>query len=217
MKIKFSIALLVLALAVLASAQDASQILKPPPGHKVAIVIFEDLECPDCARAAPLMNEAVKTYKIPQVRHDFPLPMHPWARQAAVFAKYFDTKDTAKEKYGDEFRDYIFSVQPQITRDNLRSYAQKFADEHHLALPLFIDPDGKLEAMVQHDLELGQIVGIQHTPTIYVVSNAKMTRPFVEVVDRSQLFQIIDEMKKEAGDTGTTAEASRPARRTKRR
>ena len=27
--------------------------LKPPPGSRVAIVEFEDMECPDCARANP--------------------------------------------------------------------------------------------------------------------------------------------------------------------
>jgi len=37
-------------------------------------------------RAAPLVAEASRTYKIPLVRHDFPLPMHPWAYDAAVLA-----------------------------------------------------------------------------------------------------------------------------------
>ncbi len=30
--------------------------LKPPPGAHVAIVEFEDMECPDCARANPLLT-----------------------------------------------------------------------------------------------------------------------------------------------------------------
>ena len=32
--------------------------LKPPPGAKVAIVEWEDMECPDCAHANPLLKEA---------------------------------------------------------------------------------------------------------------------------------------------------------------
>jgi len=32
---------------------------------------------------------------------------------------------------------------------------------------------------------------------LYVVSNKRSGTPFVEVVDRSQLFQLIDTMKKE--------------------
>src|ERR1700746_2054787 len=58
--------------------------LKPPPGSKVAIVEFEDMECPDCARANPLLQQAAEQYKIPWVRHDFPLPFHDWSFQAAV-------------------------------------------------------------------------------------------------------------------------------------
>ncbi|MGZ7076982.1 MAG: thioredoxin domain-containing protein, partial [Candidatus Angelobacter sp.] len=59
-------------------AADAS-LLKPPPGAKVAIVMFEDLQCPDCSRAYPMVLEAANTHKIPLVLHDFPLPMHNWA------------------------------------------------------------------------------------------------------------------------------------------
>src|SRR5260370_369187 len=32
--------------------------LRPPAGARVAIFEFEDLECPDCARANPLLKEA---------------------------------------------------------------------------------------------------------------------------------------------------------------
>ncbi len=31
----------------------------------MAIVVFEDLECPQCARVEPLLEDAVKNYKIP--------------------------------------------------------------------------------------------------------------------------------------------------------
>src|ERR1035438_8421288 len=47
--------------------------LRPPAGARVAIVEFEDLECPDCGRANPLLREAAAKYKIPLLRHDFPL------------------------------------------------------------------------------------------------------------------------------------------------
>jgi hypothetical protein len=69
---------------------DASA-LKPPAGARVAIVEFEDLECPDCARANPLLKDAADKYHIPWIRHDFPLPMHSWSFQAAVNARFFDT------------------------------------------------------------------------------------------------------------------------------
>lgn len=186
--------LLVLALASVAVAQDKASILKPPKGASVAIVIFEDLECPDCARAAPLVAEASRTYKIPLVRHDYPLPMHPWAYDAAILARYFDTHSKA---IGNEFRDTVFRHQLEITKETLRPFAEKFAAAHKIDLPFVVDPEGKLAKLVEADRDLGKQLDLQHTPTLYVVSNKRSGTPFVEVVDRSQLFQLIDTMKKE--------------------
>ncbi len=179
--------------------------LRPPPGAKVAIVEFVDLQCPDCAAANPLLHEAAKTYGIPIVRHDFPLPKHSWSFDAAVIARYFDM---ISKKLGDGWRDYCFENQPAITPDNLRNLADQYAKQNGATLPFLIDPEGKFAGQVKADFALGQRVGIEHTPTIYVVSNKTTGKPFVEVVDRSQLFAIIDDMKNQAG-SATTAEKSK--------
>src|ERR1700756_1424966 len=184
----------VLLIAALAPAQDKATILRPPKGASVAIVIFEDLECPDCARAAPLGEEAARTYKIPVVRHDFPLQMHPWAYEAALLARFFDTHSKA---VGNEFRDTVFKHQLEITKETLRPFAEKFAAAHKIDLPFVVDPDGKFAKLIEADRAAGNQLGLQHTPTLYVVSNKHTGTPFVEVVDRSQLFQLIDTMKKE--------------------
>src|SRR3984957_3174402 len=180
--------------ASLASAQTVDPALRPPKGAQVAIVVFEDLQCPDCRRAAPLLEEAGKTYKIPVVVHDFPLPMHNWSYDAAVIARYFDTRS---KQLGSDFRNYIFEHQPEITPPTLRAYAEKFATDHKVELPFVVDPQGKLAEGINQDKNLAQRVGINHTPTIYVVSNKTQGKPFVEVVDRTQLFQLIDAMKNE--------------------
>ena len=184
----------ILAACLSASAQTVNPALRPPKGAQVAIVVFEDLQCPDCRRAAPLVAEAGRTYKIPVVRHDFPLPFHTWSYQAAVDARYFDTHSKA---LGNEFRDYIFSNQLEVTPQNLRGFAEKFAAEHKIDLPFVVDPDGKLAALVNADKEIGKEINIQHTPTLYVVSNKRSGKPFVEVVDRSQLYALIDAMLKD--------------------
>lgn len=203
---KWSLLLPLLLLGTLAGAQTAKvRALRPPPGAQVAIVVFEDLQCPDCARAAPLLVEAARVYKIPLVRHDFPLPMHNWSFDAAIFARFFDTKS---QKMGDEFRDYIFRNQPQITRPTLRRFVEDFAAEHKVDVPFVVDPRGELEKKVKADYALGQAIGIQHTPTIFVVNSKETGTPFVEVVDRSQLFQLIDQMKREAGPASATASKS---------
>jgi len=189
-----SIALLITfaLLGVAAWAQNTPEVLRPPKGSQVAIVVFEDLQCPDCRRAAPLLAEAGRTYKIPVVRHDYPLPMHNWSMQAAVFARYFDTKSKA---LGNEFRDYIFEHQLEINPDNLRGFAEKFAAEKKVDLPFVVDTDGKLAALIRADKDLGTGIGLNHTPTIYVVSNKPGGKPYIEVTDRSKLYQLIDSMK----------------------
>jgi protein-disulfide isomerase len=168
-------------------------LLRPPPGARVAIFEFEDLECPDCARAYPLLKEAAAKYDIPWVKHDFPLPFHVWSFQAAVNARWFDSKS---KKLGDDYREAVFADQPNIaTLDDLHNFTEKFADDHKVALPFVIDPQGKLAAEVKADYALGQRIGIEHTPTIWVVTNKTggNAPPFVEVVDRTKLYDIIDQ------------------------
>ena len=157
----------------------------------MAIVEFEDMECPDCARANPLVREASTKYNIPLVRHDFPLPFHNWSFNAAVNARWFDTKS---KKIGDEYRDYIFANQISINNPgDLTQYSQTFAKSRGLALPFAVDPQGKLASLVKADYALGQRVGIEHTPTIWVVTANSKGAPFVEVLDRSKLYQMIDQ------------------------
>jgi protein-disulfide isomerase len=190
------VSLLALAGAVRASAQDTvDSVLRPPKGAQVAIVVFEDLECPMCRRTAPLVKQAGKTYNIPVVRHDFPLPMHPWSYQAAVMARFFDTHS---KDLGYEFRDYIFENQLEINLQNLRSYAEKFAAAHKIDLPYVIDPTGKLAALVNADRDLGKAIKLDHTPTVYIVSSRDPNRPYIEVKEPgSQLYATIDAVMKE--------------------
>jgi protein-disulfide isomerase len=185
-----------LALPVCVPAQDTvDSVLRPPKGAQAAIVVFEDLQCPMCGRTQPLLEQASKTYKIPLVLHDFPLPMHNWSYPAAVMARYFDTHSKA---LGNEFRDYIFQNQLEVNPQNLRSFAEKFATDHQVELPFVIDPAGKLAALVNADRDLGKAIKLDHTPTIYIVSNRNPSKPYVEVKEpSSQLYATIDAVMKE--------------------
>jgi protein-disulfide isomerase len=182
-------ALLILSgLSGIAQAEDTS-VLRPPKGSKVAIVVFEDLECPQCARVEPLLEDAERTYKIPLVRYDYSLPQHPWSFEAHVTARYFDTKGL-----GEEYRSWVFKNQNFITKMNVSGMSERFAAEHHVALAAPVDPSGSLAAKVNADKAIGEKVGIDHTPTIYIVGDSRQT-PYIEVKDASQLFNTIDQMK----------------------
>jgi protein-disulfide isomerase len=180
--------LLFVAVSISSFATDTSQ-LKPPKGSRVAILVFEDLQCPTCAHMAPILEEASHAYHIPLLHLDFPLKQHNWSWEAALFARYFDTKS---QKIGDEFREAVFAHQVEITPENLHAFADKFAAEHHVALPFVLDPKGELDKKVKADQNLGQRIQIQHTPTIVIASDT--SRGSVEVTDPKQLYATIDDL-----------------------
>jgi protein-disulfide isomerase len=191
---KISLVVVSALFTAFAVAQDPSSALRPPKGSQIALVVFEDLQCPKCRLDAPLVENAARTYKIPVVVHDFPLPLHNWSFEAAVIARYFDSQS---KQLGADYRDYIFQHQLEIIPQNLRGFSERFAAAHKVDLPFVVDPQGKLAAEVNADRDLGKRIGIDHTPTVYIVSNKSQGKPYLEVKDTSQLFQMIDAVKAE--------------------
>jgi protein-disulfide isomerase len=189
--------LLMLAIPALSETGDTSA-LRPPKGAPVALVAFEDLQCPDCADAEALLQEASAKYNVPLVRRDFPLPSHNWSFEAHVIARYFDGQSKPDGKglpLGEQFRRWVYANQSSIGKENLRGMAERFADQHGLELPVNYDPAGKLEKLVVADYKLGQQVGVIHTPTVFVVSTSQRGTPFVETLDREKLFEMIEKMQ----------------------
>jgi hypothetical protein len=134
--------------------------------------------------------------------------MHAWSFQAAVNARWFDTKS---KTLGDEYRDQVFANQISIvTPDALRQFTDKFAQSHGVALPFAVDPQGKLAAEVKTDYALGQRIGIEHTPTIWIVTANSKGAPFVEVVDRTKLYQLIDQAIADTASASPAKAAPRP-------
>jgi protein-disulfide isomerase len=161
--------------------------LHPPSGAKVAIVEFADLECPMCAHENPVILQAVDHYHVAWVRHDFPLPQHTWSFQAAVNARWFDTKS---KKLGDDYRNAVFASQAGIeTKADLQQFTQQFAQQHGTALPFVMDPQGTLAADVKADVALGDRMGIHETPTAFVVT----AHGYKQITDFSKLFSMLDE------------------------
>jgi protein-disulfide isomerase len=52
----------VLTLGVFAFGQDPA-LLRPPKGAPVALIVFEDLQCPMCRVDSPLEEQAAKAHK----------------------------------------------------------------------------------------------------------------------------------------------------------
>ncbi|HEY1806855.1 MAG TPA: thioredoxin domain-containing protein [Terracidiphilus sp.] len=170
---------------------DASA-LHPPAGARVAIIEFDDLECPACAHANPVLMQAAANYKIPWVRHDFLIPGHIWSPTAAIYARWFDQKSP---HLGDDYRNYIFANQISIeTQPALRQFTQQFASAHGIALPFAVDPQGKLNALVQADTQLAMRMGLKETPTIFIATANSKGQPYIQVLNVEQdLYRDIDQ------------------------
>ena len=179
------------------SFRDTSMV-KPPAGAKVAIYEFEDLECPACAHAFPIVHAAVDRYHIPLVRHDFPLKMHVWSFDAAVNARYL--QDKVSPKVAEEYRADVFASQTAIaSKDDLQNYTRRWFQQHGQTMPFVMDPSGLFAAEVNADYTLGERIGLTQTPTIFVVTNKGWT----QIMDPNYLYQTIDAALAQAGPAPT--------------
>jgi protein-disulfide isomerase len=171
-----------------------TSMLVPPPGVKVAIVEWEDLECPACAHAFPFVHMAIDHYKIPLVRYDFLIPGHLWSRVAAINARYL--QDKVSLDLATQYRREVFASQFKIaSQDDLNRFTQEFFTKHGKQLPFVIDPTGELAREVEKEVALGDKLGLRETPTIVVVT----PRGWIQVKDVSDLYQAIDQAEAMAG------------------
>ncbi len=146
--------------------------LKPPVGQRAAIIVFEDMECPACAHAHPIEQKAAAQYHVPIVRYDFPLQMHLWSRDAAVFARYL--QDKVNPKLADDYRTALFAQQVSIgSKDDLQNFNRKFMQSHGQNLPFVVDPTGALAIAVMHDQKEGERLNVTRTPTIVIATPTK--------------------------------------------
>jgi protein-disulfide isomerase len=182
--------LLALPLSALAQAgpyRDTSM-LRAPAGVPVAIYEFEDLECPACAHAFPIVHAAVEKYKIPLIRRDFPLGgAHIWSFDAAVIARYI--QDKISPQAADEYRRAVFASQASIaTKEDLNAFSMKYFQSHGRAMPMIIDPNGLFAAEVHADQTLGERINLHQTPSIFIVTQ----KGYTEVTEITQLYAMLD-------------------------
>ncbi|MFO1406614.1 MAG: thioredoxin domain-containing protein [Steroidobacteraceae bacterium] len=193
-----------LAFPVVHAADPPSATAAPPPppadgsalplpsGATVAVVIFEDLQCPDCAHTHPPLLAATRSAGVPLVIHDFPIPRHAWAFPAAVVARYYTRRSA---ELGLAYRSFIFEHQPEITPDTLRAWVERFAAEHGESLPGDVDPDGQLAAAVQADFDLGMRIGLRYVPLMFVIGPGQGAAHYVEIMDPSELPAAIEKVR----------------------
>ena len=144
-------------------------VLRPPAGTNVAMIVFEDLGCPACARAHPYELDAVEKTHVKLLRYDFPLPAHVWTFDGAVFARFIQEK--ISPKLADQFRTDVFASQQTIGgKDDIYQFTAQWLKAHGQTMPAKVDPTDELAKEVQADLDLGKRLNVEFTPTVVVVT-----------------------------------------------
>jgi protein-disulfide isomerase len=168
----------------------------------VTIAVFSDFQCPYCAKFATMMKEVMPTEgdKVRLVFHEFPLPMHPWARPAAEAA-------ACAQQQGNEYfwalHDFMFDQQKDLNRDNLLgkladvTKGLKGFDQGKFAVCVM---ERKTSAEVDQAVAFAQQNGINATPSVFI--NGQKT----QVVAPEQIRTLIRQMSE--GPVAPGAEAS---------
>jgi protein-disulfide isomerase len=165
-------ALIAIGITMAAHSAFASHhdVVEGNPASPVRVLIYEDLQCGDCARFRAMLDQKILPKygsKVAFIHRDFPLGKHDWARDAAVAARWVYEQDKTD---GIEFRREILSEQDHITTHNLNAWLAGFALRNQLDDKAIVDAlgDPRLNALVDQDRQAAVARGITNTPTVYV-------------------------------------------------
>jgi len=137
--------------------------VKGPANAPVTITVFDDFQCPYCARLVPTLEQVLAAYPTQArlVFKHFPLSMHKFANQAALAG-------LAARNQGKfwPLHDQLFANYNTLTDEKIRELAASVG----LDMARF-DKDMKDPAMQQEvaaDMQLGAAAGVRGTPSVYV-------------------------------------------------
>jgi protein-disulfide isomerase len=160
------------------------------PASPVKVLIYEDLQCGDCARFRVLLDEKILPRyrtRVAFIHRDFPLGKHDWAVPAAVAARWVYEQSS---ELGIVVRREMLAEQDNITSRNLRQWLVDFANRSHLDSKGIVDSlsDQRLQTLVDQDRQSAVARGVTRAPTVFIGG-----LPFVETVIYDDLVRALDE------------------------
>jgi len=148
--------------------------IKGNPEADVKLVEYSDLQCPACASFQPFVKDLTDQYGDSlsfEYKH-FPLPMHPYAIQAAVAAEAAGQQDKFFE-----FHDRVFENQTTWSNSATpQAFFMQYAEEIGLDMDKFKRHmrSTVLKDHVESQFKEGQDVGVTGTPSFFL-NGEKMT------------------------------------------
>lgn len=176
-------------LLLIAGSLPADPLMEGNRSSKVRVLIFEDLQCGDCAVLRQMMDDQILPKygsKVAFEHREFPLPKHLWAREAAVAARWFHE---IRPELGLAWRRYALNERAAISPENFREKLSQFAAKHGADPKKAVAAlsDARLAAEVDQDYKDGIARGVSRTPTVFVNG-----QPFVETFTFEEISAGID-------------------------
>lgn len=184
------------ALAALVFAAPTSDKSLGNPNAPIKIDIFSDFQCPSCKalhdQTVPdLIDHEVNKGRVLLVFHDFPLPQHSHAREAAKWAN----AASKVQKYR-AVGDALFLRQAVWEKSgDLRSVVAGVLTAAEMKTVEALMKDPKFDDGIAKDIALGQQAGLTQTPTI-ILTHKLQTYPFGGFISYSILKPAIDDISK---------------------
>lgn len=140
----------------------------------ITIEVFSDFQCPGCKvlheQTLPLLiDEYVRRGRVYLVRHDYPLPQHTYAKQAACYA-------CAANRVGkyEQVCDVLFKKQDSWgTNGKVDETVCSVLTPSEAAKVRALAIDPVILAEVEKDMSLGLRARISSTPTMLISHNGK--------------------------------------------
>lgn len=129
----------------------------------VTVIEFTDFQCPACAAMQPILDDVLPTYgaRLRFVVRNYPLARHANARKAAEAADAAN----AQGKFF-EYTALLFKRQTALDVPSLKKYASELGlDRTRFDAEL---DKGVYATDVRHDMDAGEKVGIDSTPTVFI-------------------------------------------------
>ena len=167
-----------------------NDVIEGNPASPVKVLIYEDLQCGDCARFRVLLDQKILPRygsKVAFIHRDFPLGKHDWAVPAAVAARWVYEQSG---ELGIIVRRELLAEQDSVNSRNLKQWLVDFAYRNHLDPKGIVDSlsDQRLQALVDQDRQSAVARGVSRAPTLFVGG-----QPFVETIIYDDLARALDE------------------------
>jgi len=146
------------------------------PSAPITMEVFGDFQCPACrgffeGTTKQVIDDYVIPGKVYLVHRDFPLEMHPYARQAARLANAaaefgkFEAMERALYDHQDDWStkgnidEVVASYFPPVEFKKIESFESQHMNE--------------INASIERDRAMGTQRNVNQTPTVYITSHGK--------------------------------------------